>query len=119
MFRCLQTFVMPIMTPTYPTENSAGKITLSNSYHIRAAFSRAYCIVDGIMRGKAPKYNFGWQRFFEASDFINNYDHFIVVSANSFAGAEHYKWQTHIEYKLVNFLSKIFSFCETINIEIQ
>lgn len=66
--------VMPIITPSYPQQNSTFNVTRSTRTIIIEQFKQAKEITDEIIKG-----NKSWDSFFESIDFFGLYKSFLVL----------------------------------------
>uniref|UniRef100_A0A6G1SH11 Poly(A) polymerase n=1 Tax=Aceria tosichella TaxID=561515 RepID=A0A6G1SH11_9ACAR len=66
--------VMPIITPSYPQQNSTFNVTRSTRTIIIEQFKQAKEITDEIIKGTKS-----WDAFFESIDFFGLYKSFIVI----------------------------------------
>lgn len=66
--------VMPIITPSYPQQNSTFNVTRSTRTIITDQFKQAREITDEIIKGTKT-----WDAFFEPIDFFGLYKHFLVL----------------------------------------
>lgn len=66
--------VMPIITPSYPQQNSTFNVTRSTRTIITEQFKEAKEITDEIIKGTKS-----WDAFFEPIDFFGSYKYFIVL----------------------------------------
>ncbi|XP_054153740.1 poly(A) polymerase type 3-like [Oppia nitens] len=82
--------LMPIITPSYPQQNSTFNVTLSTKAIMTQEFIQASEVIDQIMSGQTP-----WTALFESVQFFSKYRHFIVLLA--FSNAE---WVGLVESKI-------------------
>lgn len=68
--------LMPIITPSYPQQNSTFNVTNSTKEIMKEEFNLASCIMDSIITGKAP-----WSSLFEPVAFFTKYRHYIAIIA--------------------------------------
>lgn len=66
--------VMPIITPSYPQQNSTFNVTRSTRTIITDQFEQAKEITDEIIKGTKS-----WDAFFEPIDFFGLYKYFLVL----------------------------------------
>lgn len=66
--------VMPIITPSYPQQNSTFNVTRSTRAIISDQFRQARDITDEIIKGTKT-----WDAFFEPIDFFGLYKYFVVL----------------------------------------
>ncbi|UYV83789.1 hrg [Cordylochernes scorpioides] len=87
--------LMPIITPSYPHQNSTYNVSLSTKTIIQEEIKRGHEITKEIIRGKAV-----WSKLFERPKFFNKYKHFLVLIA-SVARKEHQLiWNGLVESKI-------------------
>lgn len=82
--------LMPIITPSYPQQNSTFNVTSSTRQIMINEFKLAKEICDKISEGKAE-----WKDLFEPLNFFNQYTHFISVICSSQA-----EWVGLLESKI-------------------
>ncbi|RWS31605.1 poly(A) polymerase-like protein [Leptotrombidium deliense] len=70
--------LMPIITPSYPQQNSTFNVTLSTRTIMTHEFKSALAICDSIAAGKAE-----WKYLFEPTNFFCRYRHFIALIITS------------------------------------
>ena len=68
--------LMPIITPSYPQQNSTFNVTNSTKEIMKEEFNHASCIMDAIITGKSP-----WSALFEPVAFFTKYRHYIAIIA--------------------------------------
>ncbi|CAD7088682.1 unnamed protein product [Hermetia illucens] len=87
--------LMPIITPSYPQQNSTFNVTESTRKVIADEFQRGKRISLEIMQGKST-----WDQLLEPPQFFYKYRHFIALLANSNTAEDHLKWCGFVEAKL-------------------
>lgn len=70
--------VMPIITPSYPQQNSTFNVTRSTRTIITDQFKQAKDITEEIMKGTKT-----WDSFFEQIDFFGLYKLFLILKVSS------------------------------------
>ncbi|RHZ15607.1 hypothetical protein DYB37_003608 [Aphanomyces astaci] len=70
--------VMPILTPGYPTMNSAANVTHSTLRVLKEELTRGKLVLDD-MAGQGLTSPVAWGPLFAPSDFFVRYDHYIHV----------------------------------------
>lgn len=68
--------LMPIITPSYPQQNSTFNVTNSTKEIMKEEFNHASHMMDSIITGKAP-----WSALFEPVAFFTKYRHYIAILA--------------------------------------
>lgn len=81
---------MPIVTPSYPEQNTSFRVTQSAKKIIINQFEQARTVTDNIMRGIAT-----WDTFFAPIDFFGQYKSFLLIAASSQPD-----WSSFVESKL-------------------
>ncbi|KAJ6219252.1 hypothetical protein RDWZM_005064 [Blomia tropicalis] len=66
--------LMPIITPSYPQQNSTFNVTMSTKEIIREEFQAASVLMDSIISGCVS-----WKKLFEPVAFFSKYRHYIAV----------------------------------------
>lgn len=82
--------LMPIITPSYPQQNSTFNVTNSTKEIMKEEFHYASNIIDQIITGKAA-----WSTLFEPVDFFTKYRHYISIIAADIA-----EWVGLVESKI-------------------
>lgn len=89
--------LMPIITPGYPSVNSAVNVSRATLRIMQEEFKRGRCIVENI----AEKYAFGnWQNLFTPSEFIVRYDHYLVMKVEALHEEDLDQWSNYIASRL-------------------
>ncbi|XP_015790903.1 poly(A) polymerase type 3 isoform X1 [Tetranychus urticae] len=70
--------LMPIITPSYPQQNSTFNVTQSTKTIMLEEFNHALAICDKISQGSAD-----WKDLFKTSTFFSKYKHFLVLICES------------------------------------
>ena len=70
--------IMPIITPSYPQQNSTFNVTQSTKAVMIQEFKHALDVCESIQRGKSE-----WKELFEPVAFFAKYRHFLVLVASS------------------------------------
>ncbi|XP_071596448.1 poly(A) polymerase gamma isoform X2 [Heliangelus exortis] len=87
--------VMPIITPTYPQQNSTYNVSSSTRAVMVEEFKRGLAVTDEILQGKAD-----WSKLFEPLNFFEKYKHYIVLTASASTEEHHLEWAGLIESKI-------------------
>uniref|UniRef100_G3NS21 Poly(A) polymerase n=1 Tax=Gasterosteus aculeatus aculeatus TaxID=481459 RepID=G3NS21_GASAC len=87
--------VMPIITPTYPQQNTAFNVSLSTLAVWMEEIQWGLAVTQDIQENKAD-----WLELFQEPDFLNKYQHFILLHASSAAGKQHLEWVGLVESKI-------------------
>lgn len=82
--------LMPIITPSYPQQNSTFNVTMSTRNIMMNEFKTAKDICEQILLGKLE-----WKDLFEPLNFFGKYTHFIVIVCSSQA-----EWTGLLESKI-------------------
>jgi len=82
--------LMPIITPSYPQQNSTFNVTISTRSVMLNEFKIAQATCDKIANGQAE-----WKDIFEPTHFFHNYKHFITLISTSQA-----EWIGLVESKI-------------------
>ncbi|KPM03969.1 poly(A) polymerase-like protein 2 [Sarcoptes scabiei] len=72
--------LMPIITPSYPQQNSTFNVTNSTRSILKEEFQNASAVIDKIITEKAP-----WDILFEPVGFFKKYRHYIAIVAAAYA----------------------------------
>ncbi|CAD5111542.1 unnamed protein product [Dimorphilus gyrociliatus] len=93
--------LMPILTPSFPRNNSAFRITRSTKSLIVEEFQKGFTICKEIVDR-----NGDWTALFEPNRFFDKYEQFIVITGNTI---ENYRTQTYsvIESKIKVLTNKL------------
>lgn len=90
--------LMPIITPSYPQQNSTFNVTNSTKFIMTNEFNHASEVIDQIMNGLSQPFfcpfnvfnylshtsgQIQWSALFESVQFFTKYRHFIVLLASS------------------------------------
>ncbi|NXD20008.1 PAPOG polymerase, partial [Spelaeornis formosus] len=87
--------VMPIITPTYPQQNSTYNVSVSTRAVMVEEFQRGLEVTDEILKGKSD-----WSKLFEPLNFFQKYKHYIVLTASAFTEEHHLNWIGLVESKI-------------------
>lgn len=82
--------LMPILTPAFPTMNSAYNVGISQYRSIKEQIIRA----DELFRSSASVENFNWNTLFESSapDFFKKYNRYVEVDIGATNQEDHRTW---------------------------
>ncbi|KAF1764817.1 hypothetical protein GCK72_004767 [Caenorhabditis remanei] len=69
--------LMPILTPTFPEQNSTHNVSKSTLHIIQEEMKSALEICDQIQKGNAT-----WNDLFEEINFFSRYKHFVALTIN-------------------------------------
>lgn len=89
--------VMPIITPSYPQQNSTFNVTRSTRTVISDQFKQAKVITDEIIKGTKS-----WDAFFEPIDFFGLYKKFLVLRVSPQP-----EWVSLVESKIRTFVQSL------------
>ncbi|KAF1765125.1 hypothetical protein GCK72_005077 [Caenorhabditis remanei] len=70
--------LMPIITPSFPEQNSTHNVSRSTLQVIQKEMKEAFKICEDIQKGKAT-----WKDLLEETNFFCKYKHFIAISINA------------------------------------
>uniref|UniRef100_T1J065 Poly(A) polymerase n=1 Tax=Strigamia maritima TaxID=126957 RepID=T1J065_STRMM len=87
--------LMPIITPSYPQQNSSFNVCHSSRKIITDELIRGSAITNDIMLGKAD-----WCKLLDVTNFFANYKHFVVLIASSESSENLLEWCGLIESKI-------------------
>ncbi|KAG8008448.1 Poly(A) polymerase gamma, partial [Nibea albiflora] len=87
--------LMPLITPSYPQQNSSFNVCPSTLAIMKEEIVRGLSITEDIHDKKAP-----WSKLFEPVDFAAKYKHFILLQASSATEKQHLEWVGLVESKL-------------------
>ncbi|XP_034555145.1 poly(A) polymerase beta-like isoform X1 [Notolabrus celidotus] len=76
--------LMPVITPAYPQQNSTCNVSRSSLAVITEEIKRGYEITEHIRQKQES-----WSKLFEASDFLEQYKHYIKVELTSTTKEQH------------------------------
>lgn len=74
--------LMPIITPGYPSVNSAVNVSTSTLRIMKEEFARGKMILDDML-AKGLSSPAVWQKLFVPTEFLVRYDHYLVVELNA------------------------------------
>ncbi|XP_075940181.1 poly(A) polymerase type 3-like [Anarhichas minor] len=84
--------LMPIITPTYPQQNTAFNVSRSTFAVMMEEIQRGYAITEDIQKKKAD-----WSKLFETPDLLQKYQHFVLLHASSATEKQHLEWVGLVE----------------------
>lgn len=87
--------LMPILTPTFPQQNSTFNVSHSTKNIMAQEFKIGLQACEDVFSGKSD-----WNGLFEASDFFHKYKHYIVIQATAANNKEHLEWIGLVESKI-------------------
>nr|CCA26398.1 Poly(A) polymerase putative [Albugo laibachii Nc14] len=89
--------LMPIITPGYPSVNSAVNVNRATLRIMQEEFQRGRYIVEEI----TEKYAFGnWQNLFTPSEFLVRYDNYLVMRVQALNEEDLDQWSNYIASRL-------------------
>ncbi|XP_053696852.1 poly(A) polymerase type 3-like [Sabethes cyaneus] len=91
-----QSYLMPIITPLYPHENTGHDVSVWTRQVIIEELHRGKQVTDEIMLTKAA----GWDKLFAALSFFSKYRNFLVLLASSNNAADHLVWCPMVEWRI-------------------
>ncbi|XP_033829608.1 poly(A) polymerase type 3-like [Periophthalmus magnuspinnatus] len=86
---------MPIITPSYPHQNSAFNVSSSSLKIIVEELKRGHTIMEEMSDSKPT-----WKKLFEPAIFLQDYKHFIVLRSNATTQNQHQVWTGFVESKI-------------------
>ncbi|KAL5271852.1 hypothetical protein ACHWQZ_G000154 [Mnemiopsis leidyi] len=87
--------LMPILTPTFPQQNSTFNVTVSTKNVMAQEFKIGLGVCEDVFSGKTD-----WNSLFEPSDFFHRYKHYIIIQAMGADNKEHLEWVGLVESKI-------------------
>uniref|UniRef100_K1RCS9 polynucleotide adenylyltransferase n=1 Tax=Magallana gigas TaxID=29159 RepID=K1RCS9_MAGGI len=87
--------LMPIITPTYPHENTTFTVTLSSRSIMTEELKDGFEIVSKIYEGREE-----WGALFEPSNFFQKYKHYLVLTVSTVEEKDYLEWHGYAESKL-------------------
>ncbi|XP_046713702.1 poly(A) polymerase beta-like isoform X2 [Silurus meridionalis] len=87
--------LMPIITPSYPQQNSTYNVSVSTRNVMVEEFKQGLVIMDEILQNKED-----WSKLFEAPNFFQKYKHYIVLLASAPTEKQHLEWVGLVESKI-------------------
>ncbi|XP_076025149.1 poly(A) polymerase type 3-like [Genypterus blacodes] len=94
--------LMPIITPSYPHQNSSYNVTASTKVIMVDKIRRGLEVTLEIQQGKAD-----WPKLFETQDFFKKYKHYIVLLASAPTGAQGSTWFHLVESQIRHFVGNL------------
>ncbi|XP_068257626.1 poly(A) polymerase gamma [Nyctibius grandis] len=92
---CDRYHVMPIITPTYPQQNSTYNVSTSTRAIMVEEFKHGLAVTNEILQGKSD-----WTKLFEPLNFFQKYKHYIVLNASASTEEHHLEWVGLVESKI-------------------
>ncbi|KAF7648957.1 hypothetical protein LDENG_00149370, partial [Lucifuga dentata] len=87
--------LMPVITPAYPSQNSAYNVTASTRAVMVEEINRGHAIAQEIQQDKAD-----WSKLFETPNFFKKYKHYIVLMASAPTEQGGAEWFRLVESKI-------------------
>ncbi|XP_065819936.1 poly(A) polymerase type 3-like [Labrus bergylta] len=87
--------LMPVITPSYPQQNSTCNVTRSTLAIIQEEIKRGHTITEEILQNKE-----NWSKLFETSDFLEQYKHYVMLELTSATKEQHLEWVGLLESKI-------------------
>lgn len=94
--------VMPIITPAYPSINSAHNVLQSTLALMIDEFHRGHQIMQKCAAGECS-----WNDLFEKNNFFSRYKGYVQVIASAASSEDHIKWQGYLKSRLHNLVSNL------------
>jgi poly(A) polymerase len=93
---------MTIITPAYPSDNSAVGISNSAFELIKSELQLAYKIIHDILQAEAD-----WQDLFEELDFFQQFRHFVSIQISALNEEDFHIWHGLVQSKLKMLISNL------------
>ena len=104
--------LMPIITPTYPCQNTTYTVTVSTLHIMKQEFSRGAAVCAEVAKGEAK-----WDKLFEASDFFSLCKNFLQIKVTAATAEELKQWSGFVHSRLRKMIEQIEdSQCGTLHI---
>ncbi|XP_055006487.1 poly(A) polymerase beta-like [Boleophthalmus pectinirostris] len=87
--------LMPIITPSYPHQNSSFNVTASTQKIMMEEIKHRHSIIKEVFANKTT-----WKKLFEPVVFFQNYQHYVLLRATAPTEATHKEWTGYIEAQL-------------------
>ncbi|XP_067941803.1 poly(A) polymerase type 3-like [Watersipora subatra] len=87
--------LMPIITPSYPQQNSTFNVTRSTLDVMISEFKEGVATMEKILSNKC-----NWITLFEPAKFFLNYKHYVILIAKADTEESYIKWQGLVESKI-------------------
>ncbi|KFQ27449.1 Poly(A) polymerase gamma, partial [Mesitornis unicolor] len=87
--------VMPIITPSYPQQNSTYNVSMSTRAIMEEEFKRGLQITNEILQEKSD-----WSKIFEPLNFFKKYRHYIMLTTSASTEKHHLEWNGLVESKI-------------------
>ncbi|KAK9531223.1 hypothetical protein VZT92_010663 [Zoarces viviparus] len=84
--------LMPIITAVYPQQNTAFNVSHSTFAVMMEEIQRGYAITEDVQKKEAD-----WSKLFETPDFLQKYQHFVLLHASSATEKQHLEWVGLVE----------------------
>jgi poly(A) polymerase len=101
--------MMPIITPSYPCQNSSFNVSRSTLLVMRAEFERGYLLARDTLSGADPSIH-DWAPVFEPTDFFTRFENYLQLDLWASDDRELGVWRGWVESKvrlLVEDLEKV------------
>ena len=102
--------LLPIITPTYPQQNTCVHVSTSTKSIIMEELNRGCVIVKSIMRGETT-----WDNLYEPMDFFGKYNHFLLFKTSAKTPDDHLEWNSLFRSK-IRLLTDILQTCPMVEI---
>ena len=94
--------VMPIITPTYPCQNSMYNVSPSTLRIMKGEFKRGTQVCARILEGEAT-----WEELFEQLDFFKLYKHYLQVAVTAEDEESFKKWNGFVHSRLRKLIEQV------------
>lgn len=87
--------LMPILTPTYPTMNSAYNVGLPQLRRLKSEFQNAVRILNEIEKGEKS-----WMALFQGNEFFKRHAYFLQINISASNAKSFLEWYRFVESRL-------------------
>ena len=94
--------LMPIITPTYPCQNSTYNVTVSTLHIMKQEFAYSAGVVSEIVKGEAT-----WDKLFDKADFFSLHKNYLQIKVLASGSEELKKWSGFVFSRLRKLIEQI------------
>uniref|UniRef100_A0A7S2T512 Poly(A) polymerase n=1 Tax=Chloropicon primus TaxID=1764295 RepID=A0A7S2T512_9CHLO len=94
--------LMPIITPTYPCQNSTYNVTVSTLHIMKQELSNASRVCASVAKGEEK-----WDKLFERVDFFKLHKNFLQIKVTAASAEELKKWSGFVFSRLRKMIEQI------------